>query len=57
MSNQAVERLIRSGALQAKLRIGAPGDVHEVEADRVAEQVMRMPEPQAVSSEGEGNFR
>jgi len=38
-------RLIRSKALQAKLRIGQPGDVYEQEADRVAEQVMRMPEP------------
>lgn len=48
--NQAVQRLIKSGALQAKLRIGQPGDIYEQEADRVAEQVMRMPEPSAVSS-------
>ncbi len=45
IGNQAVQRLMKSGALQAKLRIGAPGDVYEQEADRVAEQVMRMPEP------------
>ena len=31
--------------LQAKLRINQPGDPFEREADRVAEQVMRMPEP------------
>jgi len=31
--------------LQAKLRINQPGDRYEQEADRVAEQVMRMPEP------------
>ena len=31
--------------LQAKLRIGSPNDAYEREADRVAEQVMRMPEP------------
>ena len=37
--------MVRSGALQAKLRIGQPGDVYEQEADRVAAQVMRMPEP------------
>jgi len=43
--NQAVSRLIRSGALQAKLKIGQPGDVYEQEADRVADEVMRMPEP------------
>jgi outer membrane protein OmpA-like peptidoglycan-associated protein len=40
---------MKSGALQARLRIGAPGDVYEQEADRVAEQVMRMPKPQAIS--------
>jgi hypothetical protein len=43
--NQAVQRLVRSGALQAKLRIGQPGDVYEQEADRVADALMRMPEP------------
>ena len=47
IGNQAVGRLIRSGALQAKLRIGQPRDIYEQEADRVAEQVMRMPEPLA----------
>jgi hypothetical protein len=31
--------------IQAKLRIGQPNDKYEQEADRVAEQVMRMPEP------------
>ncbi len=31
--------------LQAKLRINQPGDRYEQEADRVAEQVMRMPKP------------
>ena len=45
IGNQAVQRLIRSKALQAKLMIGQPGDVYEQEADRVADAVMRMPEP------------
>jgi len=45
VGNQAVQRLLRSGALQAKLRIGQPGDKYEQEADRVADAVMRMPEP------------
>jgi len=45
IGNQAVQRMVRSGALQAKLRIGQPGDVYEQEADRVAERVMSMPEP------------
>ncbi len=31
--------------IQTKLRIGAPNDKYEQEADRVSEQVMRMPEP------------
>lgn len=31
--------------LQPKLVVGAPDDVYEQEADRVAEQIMRMPEP------------
>ncbi|MBN1875043.1 MAG: DUF4157 domain-containing protein [Anaerolineae bacterium] len=31
--------------IQTKFRIGSPGDKYEREADRVAEQVMRMPEP------------
>lgn len=34
-----------SPALQRKLRISEPGDVYEEEADRVAEQVMRMTAP------------
>jgi hypothetical protein len=45
IGNQAVQRLIKSGTLQAKLRIGQPGDKYEQEADRVADEVMRMPEP------------
>jgi hypothetical protein len=32
--------------LQPKLKVNPPGDRFEQEADRVAEQVMRMPEPQ-----------
>lgn len=43
--NQAVQQLVKSRALQAKLSINQPGDVYEQEADRVAEQVMRMPDP------------
>jgi hypothetical protein len=32
--------------IQAKLTIGQPNDKYEQEADRVADEVMRMPEPQ-----------
>ncbi|MCE8427110.1 MAG: DUF4157 domain-containing protein [Candidatus Methanoperedens sp.] len=49
IGNQAVGRLLKSGALQAKLRIGQPGDIYEQEADRMAEQVMRMPEPKVAN--------
>lgn len=35
--------------LQTKLRVSEPADAYEQEADRVAEQVMRMPEPANVS--------
>lgn len=45
IGNQAVGKMIKSGALQAKLRIGQPGDIYEQEADRMANAVMRMPEP------------
>lgn len=54
IGNQAVQKLIKSGTLRTKLRIGQPGDKYEQEADKMAEQVMRMPEPQKVSS---NNFR
>ncbi len=37
MGNQAMLQLMKSGALQAKLRIGQPGDMYEQEADRVAD--------------------
>ena len=40
IGNQAVGRYI-----QAKLKIGRPGDKYEQEADRVADLVMRMPDP------------
>ena len=42
--NLATQRLLRSGVIRPKLAVSQPGDVHEQEADRVADQVMRMPE-------------
>ena len=44
IGNQAVQRLITSGKLQAKFRISQPGDKYEREADQIADQVIRMPE-------------
>lgn len=36
--------------LQTKLTVNQPGDMYEQEADRVADQVMRMPEPGRVAA-------
>jgi hypothetical protein len=48
--NQAVLRTLRQSQpiIQAQLAVNQPGDVYEQEADRVADQVMRMPAPVAV---------
>jgi len=47
--NQVMQRLFKTGIIQAKLRIGQPNDIYEQEADRVADQVMRMPDTTVVS--------
>ena len=39
--------------IQKKLTVNTPGDLYEQEADRVAEQVMRMPEPGSASPVGD----
>ena len=59
IGNQAVRQLLQAepdaripvGAetsirLQSKLELSTPGDLYEQEADRISEQVMRMPGPQ-----------
>jgi hypothetical protein len=43
--NRYVQRVV--SGIQAKLKIGQPGDIYEQEADRVADMVMRMPEAHA----------
>jgi hypothetical protein len=40
-----IRRILRSTGAQAKLTIGQPNDKYEQEADRVADQVMAMPDP------------
>lgn len=50
--NQAALRLLRSGAIRTKLNIGPPGDVYEQDADRIADQVMRMPDPSTAGRKG-----
>lgn len=51
--NRAVQRMHESGVLQAKLKIGQPGDKYEQEADRVADRVMSMPESNLSRQEDE----
>jgi len=60
IGNQAVQRLFKvgggqrsavGGQTQAKVKISQPGDIYEQEADRVADAVMRMPEPQVVTKQ------
>jgi hypothetical protein len=48
----AVRHLLHGPRLQAKLTIGAVDDPAEREADRVADEVMRMPEPVGAASGG-----
>ena len=45
IGNRAVNRLLQSGVLQAKLRIGQPNNIYDQEADRIAEPVIRISDP------------
>jgi hypothetical protein len=47
--NRLLQRLLREGFIQTALRTSVPGDESEKEAARVADQVMRMPEPGAAA--------
>lgn len=47
VSNRALYRLLQPLAIQPKLAVSHPDDQYEREADRVADDVMRMPETQA----------
>ena len=47
--SKAVRNILAAG-VQPKLKIGAVNDPAELEADRVADQVMRMPDPKSVNS-------
>jgi len=44
IGNGAAGRLLRSRFIQPKLTVSHPNDIHEQEADRVADEVMRMPD-------------
>lgn len=45
IGNQAMQHLLEAGVIQTKLKINPPGDKYEQEANRVADQVMRMSDP------------
>jgi hypothetical protein len=45
-----IRNILRTPRPQAKLTVGAPDDAFEREADRTADQVMRMPEPEVETS-------
>jgi len=47
VGNQAIQRLLRSGVIQAKLTISQPNDPEEDSADRQASAVLKMPDPKA----------
>jgi len=49
--NRYVQRVV--AGIQAKLKVGQPGDKYEQEADRVADAVMRMPAPGVQRQVGE----
>lgn len=55
VGNRAINRLLRSYTIQPKLTISEPGDEYEREADRVADQVMRMPDGQGAAMLRIGN--
>ena len=42
LDNQEIQRMVKSGLIQPKLRISQPNDPYEREADRVVDQIMRM---------------
>ena len=49
VGNREVERLLRFGLIQAKLKVNEPGDSYEQEADRIAGQVLAAPAQDGVS--------
>jgi hypothetical protein len=51
--NRYVQRVV--AGIQAKLKIGQPGDIYEQEADRVADEVMRMPDAACPKCKEENN--
>ena len=46
IGNQAVQRLFKSGMIQAKAKIGQASDIYKQQADRVPNKVIQMPRGQ-----------
>ncbi|TKJ38542.1 hypothetical protein CEE37_12310 [candidate division LCP-89 bacterium B3_LCP] len=44
-SSAGIRQILRPHSIQTKLTIGSPNDQYEREADRVADQIVRMPDP------------
>jgi len=42
LGNQVIQQLLSTRRLQPRLKVSVPNDIYEQEADRVADQVMRM---------------
>ena len=49
VGNQQVQRLLRSGVIQAKLKVNQPGDSYEQEAERISGHVLATPAHSGVS--------
>jgi outer membrane protein OmpA-like peptidoglycan-associated protein len=54
--NQAVQRLLQSGVVQARLAISSPGDLEERQADKIAQDVMRSPAAERSTHADAGNM-
>ena len=52
VGNRQVQRLLRSGVIQAKLKVNQPGDSYEQEADRLSGHVLAAPVHGEVSRAG-----
>ncbi len=56
IGNQAVQKLIKSGLIQAKLKIGLVNDIYEQKTDRVADTDVRMREQLVKRQPGDITF-
>jgi len=54
VQRQTAENAAQDTSIRTRLTVGKPNDQYEQEADRVAERVMRMPEPGIQRQEGVG---